>query len=176
MLVNDASVRDQALAPPADLAEQFRRVMRQMAGTVTLITTELDGSNYGMAATSVTSLSMAPASVVFCVNKTASIYEPLLARGVACINVLSEHNAHLCPIFSGKEKGEQRFKYGDWRLGAERIYFLEDALAHFFIKTEQVGFFGTHGVFIGSVMRTCVDAARKPLVYLDGGYLTASRG
>lgn len=150
------------------LAEAFKGAMRNIAGTVTIITTEIDGQRSGMAVTSVVSLSMEPPSVIFCINRDSSIYHPLLGRGAAVINILSVDHSNLCGVFSGKEKGSARFGYGHWSQRPDGLPFLEDATGVLVARVEQQLVFGTHGVFAGEVLEVDGRGKGRPLVYLNG--------
>jgi flavin reductase (DIM6/NTAB) family NADH-FMN oxidoreductase RutF len=151
------------------LTDALRGLMRQMAGTVAIIATEHEGQWHGMAATSVVSLCMEPPALLFCVNRSASIYQPLLGRGAACINLLSREQSDLCGIFSGKEKGAARFQHGTWTAGHEGLPCLEGALGHLFVRANQECAYGTHGVFSGALIEATVGGG-DPLVYLNGGF------
>ncbi|MEX0730737.1 MAG: flavin reductase family protein [Aquisalimonadaceae bacterium] len=157
-----------------DTGAAFKIAMRDMAGTVAIISTELDGERHGMAATSVVSLSMDPPSVLFCVNRSASIHEPLTQRGLASINILSEQQAPLCKIFSGGEKGGDRFDHGDWITGPEGLPCLTDAMETLIVRAEQQFVYGTHGVFSGEILQVLPNGGIKPLVYLNGNFLKSS--
>lgn len=145
--------------------------MRQMAGTVAVISTEADGEWHGMSATSVMSLSMDPPALLFCINRAASIYQPLLTRGDACINLLTRKQAELCSVFSGKEKGGARFAYGRWRAGRGGVPCLDEALGHVFVHAREEFVYSTHGVFSGAVEEVRLDSAQWPLVYLNGDFV-----
>lgn len=148
--------------------------MRDIAGSVAIIATERDGDRFGMAATSVVSLSMEPPSIVFCLNRNASLYAPLVARGAACVNVLSKDQAALCGIFSGKEKGSARFDHGRWICGTGRLPMLEGARQVLFVRTQEQFQFGTHAVFSGEVTDVRTGGGASPLVYLDGSFVDIS--
>ncbi len=60
--------------PPADL--DFRRAMRQLAGGVSIVTTGTKPHRTGFTATSVISLSVAPARLVVSVNRATSRSPP----------------------------------------------------------------------------------------------------
>ena len=62
---------------PLDLGHQFRLAMRKLASTVTVLTTREADEHHGMAATAVTSLSTEPPSLLVCVNRSASLHDPL---------------------------------------------------------------------------------------------------
>ena len=94
---------------------EFKRAMRRLASTVTIISTaDVNGNRYGMAATAVTSVSTDPPSLLVCVNRDASIHAPLAGRGAFCVNVLTTGHEDLVSAFGGRLKGNERFSVGDW--------------------------------------------------------------
>ena len=64
-----------------------------------------DGAVYGLAATAVTSLALDPPSLIICVNRQATIYEPLLHSGAFCANLLRPEHQALSAAFTGKKAG-----------------------------------------------------------------------
>src|SRR5688572_16586525 len=95
---SNAGAADQTDARP--LALQFKGAMRRLASGIALITTAHQGRRYGMAATAVSSLSLDPPALTIAVNRGASMYEPLVARGEFCVNLLRDCHAELCQSFS----------------------------------------------------------------------------
>jgi flavin reductase (DIM6/NTAB) family NADH-FMN oxidoreductase RutF len=69
--------------------EQFRSAMRKLASTVCIITTAERNGRRALLATSVTSASLEPPAVLFCVSKAASIHGALKVGAECCVNLLS---------------------------------------------------------------------------------------
>jgi len=149
----------------------FKRAMRCLAATPTLITTSSEGRRFGMTATAVTAVSAAPPSLLVCVNRGASIFLPLLRAQSFCVNVLDADHQFLCGTFSGKATGEERFGFGDWGNGPENLPYLKGAQANLFCSLEQHSSFATHEIFIGKIAETMFSADVNSLVYLDGQFL-----
>ena len=63
------------------VADQFRQAMRHLAATVTIVSTEADGTRYGMTATAVTSVSMEPPSILAAVNKRNWFHQHVSRKG-----------------------------------------------------------------------------------------------
>src|SRR5262245_34703660 len=107
---------------------EFKRAMRRLASTVTIITTaDINGHRYGMTATAVNSLTMDPPSLLICVNHNASIHAPLVGRGRFCVNVLTTEHEDLVSAFSGRLKGDERFTVGEWNDEDSGLPYLEGA-------------------------------------------------
>jgi flavin reductase (DIM6/NTAB) family NADH-FMN oxidoreductase RutF len=155
---------------PAQITAEFKRAMRRLASTVTIISTaDADGGRHGMTATAVSSIAADPPSLLICVNHSASIHEPLTARGRFCVNVLTTQHEALVAAFSGKLKGDARFGVGEWRNESCGTPYLQDAQCNLFCDVDTVVPYGTHSIVIGRVSAVLVEERVFPLVYADGG-------
>src|SRR5882757_6732815 len=70
-------------------AAAFRKGMRHLAASVTLITTRHRDVRGGLTATAVCSVSVDPPQILVCVNKTASAHDPIGEAGFFCVNILA---------------------------------------------------------------------------------------
>lgn len=161
---------DAARDDSARVAQDFRLAMRRLAATVTLLSTHgRDGRRHGMAATAVTSVTMDPPTVLVCINRNASIHEPLLEREQFCINVLMEGHHALVGTFSGQKSGEERFAGGGWDAHESNgLPYLADAQSSLFCRVETVTQVGTHSVILARVIDARVADPVAPLLYADG--------
>jgi flavin reductase len=150
------------------LDDGFRKAMRTLTSAVTIISTECGSRRFGMTATAVTSLSMAPPSLLACVNMSASIHAPLLESGAFCVNVLHANQVDVAEAFSSK-KIEDRFSAGEWSWDGRAPY-LVGAQANVSCEIEASYVHGTHRIFIGRVLRVRVREQVNPLIYQDGRY------
>jgi len=150
--------------------QSFKSAMRRLAATVSIISTGgPQGARYGMTATAVTSVSAEPPSLLVCINRNASIHDPLHEVGRFCINVLGTGHEDHCFDFSGRTMGESRFERGSWqsRFG---IPYLADAQATVFCDVDQKISYGSHTIFIGRVTDCVVSGEPKPLIYVNGTF------
>jgi flavin reductase len=160
-------------SPAVALNEVFKRAMRRLAATVTIITTASPAGRCGMTATAVTSVSADPPSVLICVTRSASIRPSLNEGGAFCINVLSEHHHDLSLAFGGKVAPEQRFFLGDWNTLKENgIPYLADAQANLFSCVDRQFDYGTHTIIIGKVTFVRIQGDVRPLIFGDGRYIS----
>ena len=167
---------DEPNANRPDSSISFRLAMRRMASTISIIsTTDDSGQRFGMVATSVSSVSMDPPTLLICVNRAASIHAPLLQQRRFCVNVLTPEQRCLVAAFSGHLKGEDRFTLGRWT-AHERwgLPSLEAAQANIACTVEKCIEMGTHSVLIASVICTQVADAVDPLIYVDGQLSTVA--
>lgn len=160
---------------PAD-ASLFRTLWRSIGTTVALIATEYDGKRYAMLATATTSVSMDPPSLLICVNRSASAFEALVARGAFSLGILASEQHDVC-VHIGGASAAMRFDRGDWRchgvLGegqANGLPWLAEAQATLFCETDQTCDYGTHRIFIARVTGATGIPGDDPLLYCDGRF------
>jgi flavin reductase (DIM6/NTAB) family NADH-FMN oxidoreductase RutF len=158
-----------SMAPDGFKAE-FRKAMRRLTGTVTVITTAHEGRRYGMTATAVTSVSADPPSLLICINRAASLHEPLIRAGRYCVNILQAGQTDVAQAFSGGVPQDLRFCQGDWREDTTGLPFLRDAQANIFCDADAMASYGTHSIIIGKVSDVLVAGRVTPLLYQDGQY------
>lgn len=155
------------------LAEALRTGMRRLASGVCVIATEVEGRRYAMTASSVTSLSDSPASLLVCVNKTAVMQPHLLKGQPLSVNILGVGHEAVSNKCAEPEAGEERFAIGQWQCDQEtQLPYLGDAQAVFLCEVDNDGYeYGTHQVVIGRLTRLILpDIELDPLIYVDGGY------
>ena len=155
----------------ADLHGDFRQAMRRLASAVAVVATAHGDDWVGMAATSVTSLSMEPPSLLICVNRSASIHTALSQGAAFSINILHESHRAISAAFGGSAKGAERFAVGDWRASSEGVPHLYDALASIACVVDMSVDYGTHTIVVGKVRQTHLSTHEHPLIYVNGQYL-----
>lgn len=152
-------------------AGSLRLAMRGLAKSVTLISTIGDtGQRHVMPATAVTPVSMAPPSMLFCINRDASSYPTLLAGAGFCINILGQNHLDLAHHCSVGAKGEARFEQGSWHRDESGLPYLADAQAAIICAQDHRSSYGSHDIFIGLVSRVHFGCEIDPLVYAEGVY------
>lgn len=158
---------------PAD-AEAFRAIWRGFGSTVALISTAEAGVRHAMLATAVTSVSMAPASLLICVNRSASAWPALAARGAFALSLMPAARADLAQAIATAASAA-RFEEGHWAWhqpeSGTPLPWLTEAQATLFCETEASFDHGTHRMFIARVVSaTAAEAAADPLLYCAGRY------
>lgn len=156
-----------------DREQEFRAAMRRLASTVSVITCADHNDWFGMTATAVTSVCTEPATLLVCVNRNASLHQPLHAGGRFCINILQTTQIKVAQAFSGQLRGRARFGVGHWTLH-EGVPVLQDAQASLCCTLVQTLDHGSHSIFLGRVGSVAVADAVAPLIYQDGAYTHAS--
>ncbi|MNR91384.1 Flavin reductase (NADPH) [compost metagenome] len=146
--------------------------MRRLASAVAVVSARgRDGGAVGMAATSVTSLSMDPASLLVCVNRQAGLHACLFIGTRFNVNLLGVQHREVANAFGGRMARELRFGVGDWRPDDVGIPELADAQARISCEVDRLVTYGTHSIVIGAVRSVSVSGAVQPLIYQDGQYL-----
>ena len=156
-----------------DMSNSFRLGMRRLASGVSIVTTRENDVRYAMTASSVTSLSDNPASLLLCVNEQASI-QPILIRGKAfAVNVLGIEHQELSNICAQREASNDRFNTGDWGECEDNgLPYLKDAQATFFCQVDNdMTKYGTHQIVVGRITDILIaESPINPLIYVDGAY------
>jgi flavin reductase len=154
----------------ADLQNVFLQSMRRLAAAVSVITSANEDRWHGATATAVTSLCAEPASVLICLSARASLTEPLLRKGLFCVNLLQSKQVEISKMFGGQAKGNERFHYGKWQRNSDGVPFLVDAQANLFCRVDGVTSYGTHKVIIGKIESGGFASSISPLLYQNGVY------
>ena len=156
-----------------DLAQGMRDGMRRVAQGVTVVSlVQQDGERGAMTASSVTSVSADPASMLVCVHRDSSLHTALSESQPFCINVLTTGMEEIANLCAGQATGEGRFAIGDWRADPKTgLPYLHDALANFYCAPDAVLSYGTHLICVGKLSGVRLpDSDASPLLYLDGHY------
>ncbi len=155
-----------------ELLDTFRSAMRHVAATVYAVTTGRVGERHGILATAVSSLSFEPPSLLVCVNRAASLHEPLACAETFCVNVLGLGNRQIAEVFE-QARGEDRFAVGEWR-EVRAVPVLANAQSYFICRTAHRHEFGTHTIFIGELIEARHREDAAPLTYYDRHYIDIS--
>lgn len=145
--------------------------MRRLASGVSVISCENDvGQKFAMTASSVTSLSDSPPSLLVCVNKSARICAELTVGTQFAVNVLGQAHQDVSVQCSSIKKADQRFNVGNWQTDAGTPI-LADAESNFVCVVDGLMAYGSHHVVVGKILQVSVaETPVDPLVYLNGGY------
>jgi len=152
----------------------FKKGMRHLAASVTLITTRHDGNRGGLTATAVCSVSADPPQILVCVNKSASAHDPIGEAGIFCVNILSPGHRKIAERFAGMDgvEGDERFHdIGEWSVLATGAPVLHGCPVSFDCKLVSRLSAGTHTIYIGEIVDLRLDATATPLLYADGNFV-----
>ena len=156
---------------PAEIGpDEFRRVLGQLPTGVTVLTAFAGGSPVGMAANSVTSVSLDPPLLLACPARTSETWPLLREAGRFCVNVLGASHGELARRFS--RRGIDRFDGVEWtprNAGPA----LPDAVAWIECALRSEHDAGDHTIALADVL--ALEAGEgEPLVFSRGRYGTFS--
>jgi flavin reductase (DIM6/NTAB) family NADH-FMN oxidoreductase RutF len=157
------------LEPPR---EEFRTAMRELASAVSVVSCGQDEQRTGFTATSVSSLSLDPPTLIVCVNRSSSSWPTLRgARGFG-VNVLTASHRGLAHRFAGRggAEGSARYEDGHWITLRSGAPLLADALASFDCSIEEIIERHSHAIVIGRVEAVRRGGGSGALVYWRGDY------
>lgn len=172
-----------SFAPKEDVSvdtDRFKDAMRHLAGAVSVITVGRGEDRTGFTATSVSSLSIEPPSILVSLNRSSSSWPVLQRHGSFAVNVLATDQQHIADRFAGRGgiKGTQRYEGATWSELVTGTPTLSDALIVLDCELEEAIERHSHSILIGRVRAITVRGASQPLVYWHGAYrdITARLG
>lgn len=145
--------------------------MRRLAASVAVVAAKGEAGPVGIAATSVTSLTVDPPAVLICVNRSTLLHGLLVPTAPLSVNLLARDQQDVSAAFGGGVPQEERFQIGDWREGSTGLPELAGAQANLGCVIDAMLAYGTHSIVIARVLRASVSDAVAPLIYQDGAYL-----
>jgi flavin reductase (DIM6/NTAB) family NADH-FMN oxidoreductase RutF/DNA-binding GntR family transcriptional regulator len=152
---------------PAFDAVTFRHVVGHLPSGVTVVTTRTPEADFGMTASSVTSLSLRPPMMLACLNKESVTSRAVSRAGAFAVNVLRQGDEHLAQQFA--VPSDRKFAGVGVVDGPFGLPLLAGALAHIECEVVEEVTGGTHSVFLGRVA-SARAAEGSPLTYFRGGF------
>jgi len=146
----------------------FRKVLAHLPTGVSIITAHGGGGPVGMAANSVTSVSLDPPLVLFCPARTSTTWPDLRAAERFCINIMAGHHEEVTRRFAAR--GVDRFagvSFEDRPCGPALV----DAVAWIECVLDAEHDAGDHTIVVARV--TAMEAGpeiAEPLVFFRGAY------
>lgn len=154
-------------------ADAFRSALGRFASGVTVVTTcGPDGADHGMTASSFCSVSLDPPLILVCVEKIATMHDPIISCSHFAVNVLTDKQEQIARRFAEAEG--DRFAGIGFSRGAHSIPLIEDALATLECRRTAAHSGGDHTIIVGEVELAAWQDER-PLLYYRGGYAGIER-
>jgi flavin reductase (DIM6/NTAB) family NADH-FMN oxidoreductase RutF len=146
---------------------RFRQVLAHLPTGVTVISAHGDAGPVGMAANSVTSVSLDPPLILFCPAKTSSTWPKIRAAGAFCVNVMAGHHEQVTRQFAAKE--------ADRFTGVDHTHrptgpALCDAVAWIECTLHDEHEAGDHTIAVARVVAIEAASGVEPLVFFRGNY------
>ena len=146
---------------------QFKHALSHFASGITIVTTEHEGTDYGLTVASFASLSLSPPLVLVCISKSSSSHEPIVESGKFGVSILASDQEAVSGRFASR--GGDKFAGLEVRRGTLGVPLVGNALATLEcrVKDQVVG--GDHSIFIGEVVDTQTREG-APLLYFRAAY------
>jgi flavin reductase (DIM6/NTAB) family NADH-FMN oxidoreductase RutF len=160
------------LPPTTPLApDAFRTLLRRLAATVVVVTAD-SCPPVGFTATSFTSVSLRPALVSFCVDRSSSSWPAIRSARHIGVHLLSQRQEGIARRFAAR--GIDRFGGVEWHRGPHGVALLADPLVWLVCRVTGRVDAGDHTIVLSEpVHGDHLDQTLLPLVYHMGDYLTA---
>ncbi|WP_268954561.1 flavin reductase family protein [Roseovarius salincola] len=149
--------------------DAFLAAMRQVAATVTVVTTDGPEGRMGATVSAFTSLSADPPMVLVCLKRGSRIARAVAANGVFTVNVLPEDAHELARRFAGVFDDETPDRFHGTDFTATDFGPVLPRATAFTCNVEQSYHHATHEICIGAVTGIS-NAGEQPLTYLHGAF------
>ena len=155
---------------PAVERDRFIGAMRQVASSVTVVTTDGAAGRHGATVSAFNSLSADPPSVLICLRADSRIARAVVENGGYCVNVLPETCADMAGRFAGAQDAQlsDRFDGIDLLPSDTACPVLSGSTA-FHCTLGQSVEQGSHLILIGHVTHI-FEGDASPLAYMDGRF------
>lgn len=151
----------------------YRRAIARFATGVAIVTTRVGGVEVAMTVNSLTSVSLSPVLVLFCVDQTARFSEAVLDAGQWAVSILAAADEPASRWFATRGRRDEA------RLGGyptvpgpvTGIPVFREAIAALECRTWNTVAAGDHTVIFGEVLGVQAPPERRsPLLYFESGY------
>ena len=160
-------------------SKRFRDVIGRFATGVTVVTLHDGEQPIGMTANAVSSLSLDPLLILFCVDKGASAYDALASADGFAVNLLALEQRELSGFFATTGRGEDGDAMGgfSYREGMTGAPLLDGTLGWFDCRPWARYEGGDHTIVVGEVVDfQLAQPDGDPLLFFGGGYRELSPG
>ncbi len=150
--------------------DAFLGAMRQVASSVTVVTTDGTAGRHGATVSAFNSLSADPPSVLICLRADSRIAQAVTENGRYCVNVLPEDQVDLAGRFAGAQDAECSDRFDGVALSRSGTTCPEVLNAtSFHCDVDNVVSYGSHLILVGQV--TAISESRNPpLTYMNGRF------
>jgi flavin reductase len=151
----------------------FREAMSRLPAAVHIVTTDGIAGLGGITASAVSSISLEPPMMLFCINKSSTSAARVIENGVFCINTLAPNDQGLSDVFAGRtsQKLEEKFTAGNWTKLTTGAPVLTTALVAFDCRLIEAKEVATHIVMIGIAEAVEIASDGAALMYANRKYM-----
>jgi flavin reductase (DIM6/NTAB) family NADH-FMN oxidoreductase RutF len=165
----ESAVKTGTTTLPEDLTRTFKEVFSQLASGVCVVTFWRGGRLHGFTATSVTSVSLKPLRVLFCVSRASESHSCLAPGSEIGISILKAEQRALSDRFASKVAFGA---YDDVRVAdrTQRAPLLDGALGHITALVGEMIPSGDHTIVLCDVTSAHAESDGAPLLYCRRTY------
>lgn len=147
----------------------LRKLMGCFVTGVAVITTKSQDGPYGLTINSLTSLSLNPPLILFCLDKGVGGHDLFRKGEYFGVNILSLEQEEVSRIFAKKGVSD-RFLFVPWEEGPYEVPLLHGCIVNMLCQVEALFPGGDHTIVIGKVLEGRQGEGKKPLVFFQGTY------
>lgn len=153
-------------------SEQFRKTLSLLPSGVSIMTVSPpNGQDRGVTISSLTSLSLHPPQVLFCLSQTSSIMADVEAASHFAISILGDTQTNLANAFT-RPGLVQWQEIQTHRHPLTNCLLLAGALGHIICERGPLYAGGDHKIILGTVIDVEINSPLAPLLRHRGNYLT----
>lgn len=147
--------------------DDVRRLLRQHATTVAVVTTMGERGPVGFTATSFTSVSLRPPLFSFCLHRGSSCWPAVAVAEHVGVHLLAAEQTDVARTFA--ERGVDRFAPTVWRCGPYGVPLVAGALAWLVGRVTARIAAGDHAIVLAEPL-AAESTEGRPLLYHNGHY------
>jgi len=147
----------------------FINAMRQVAATVTVVTTDGPAGQAGATVSAFASLSADPPSVLVCLKSDTRIAQAVKDNGTFCVNILSEDDEDVAARFAGAFDKTNPNRFARLEVIDTEFGPILPRATAFTCSLNRRHIHGSHAICIGNVTGVS-DAGARPLTYMSGAF------
>jgi flavin reductase (DIM6/NTAB) family NADH-FMN oxidoreductase RutF len=145
----------------------FKLALSHFASGVTIVTTEHEGTQYGMTVASFASLSLHPPLVLVCIEKSVKSHDAIARAGRYAVSILAGDQADVSNRFASRS--DDKFAGMDIERGEMGLPLIAGALTNLECRLSAQLDGGDHTIFVGEV-ESIRTREGVPLLYFRSGY------
>jgi len=146
---------------------QFKLAMSHFASGVTIVTTEHEGTPYGMTVASFASLSLHPPLVLVCIEKSVKTHDAIGGARKFGVSILGQEQVDISGKFASKR--DDKFDGVDVTRGELGVPLIANAITTLECTVREALPGGDHTIFVGEVTNAQTRDG-VPLLYFRSAY------
>lgn len=154
---------------PEDIALAMRQMLRGQAKSVAIVTMNNGEQKYAMTATAVTEVSLAPPSLLVCLNQSTNMGAAIKVGDIFGVNFLADDQAAYSDACGGGGDADQKFALAGWT-DDQAAPILTQCFASILLQVAHIHSHGSHHIVIGDVQALQSRPDALPLLYQGGQY------